>query len=503
VRIRALGVALTALLGVAAIASVAGASVESEIAFHRGVIAFGEARYADAREEFQKVLQEDPQDGAAIHYLGLISQAEGDPGEAVGHYQQALALEPDNTDVRLDLGIALLEAGRLEESRAALQEVLVAEPDRAQAHLFLGIAAYRAGDYKEAVPSLDRAVELDPELKHQARYYSGLSQAFQGNLPAAAGAFSDVEQSPIEPLARSAGNLRQQLEAPKARPWDLGLTAGMEYDSNPLVAGHGLNQPDDYRGVFRVLGSYRFYETEHFDFTGGYDGYFSLHGHRSSVDLQTHVGWGSLGYSLDPVRFSVRTDYAYTLIDRNDPFRSLVRVTPAITWRQESWGVTQGFYQFENREFLRATSTGALNRDGISNFVGVNQFFFPADTLPPAFQSITFLRVGALGEFFQSDGSEFDYTGWEISTGGGFSLPFEVAFNWLYRYTGRGYNGTSIFHPGRSREDSINRLTLEAVRPIGDHWEVSLGSSFRWQASNVGIYDFNRYVTGGYVTYRF
>ena len=46
-------------------------SVESELAFHRGVIAFGEDEYDEAERQFQIVLKEDPEDTVSLHYLGL------------------------------------------------------------------------------------------------------------------------------------------------------------------------------------------------------------------------------------------------------------------------------------------------------------------------------------------------------------------------------------------------------------------------------------------------
>ena len=187
------------------------------------------------------MLAEDPEDAAAIQYLGLIAQEQGDPDGAVAHFERALALEPDNTDLRLDLGSALLEAGRIDEARAAIDQVLAARPDDARANLFAGIAAYRAAEYEKAIASLDRAKQLDPSLANHATYYAGLSAAFLGNFAEAEGAFSAVEeQSPLSPLSRSAASLRQQMTPQKVeeeRPWSLALTAGIEWDSNPTFVG--------------------------------------------------------------------------------------------------------------------------------------------------------------------------------------------------------------------------------------------------------------------------
>jgi tetratricopeptide (TPR) repeat protein len=480
------------------------ASVDSELAFHRGVVAFGDERYVDARLAFEKVLAEDPEDAAAIQYLGLIAQEQGDPDGAVAHFERALALDPDNTDLRLDLGSALLEAGRTDEARAAIDQVLAARPDDARANLFAGIAAYRAAEYEKAITSLDRAKQLDPSLANHATYYAGLSAAFLGNFAEAEGAFSAVEeQSPLSPLSRSAASLRQQMTPQKVeeeRPWSLALTAGIEWDSNPTFVGGGIrSKKDDFRGVFRVRGSYQLVDQERFSLTAGYDGYLSLHHRVDEVDLQTHVGWLSGGLNYDPVRFGLRYDYAYTMIDLSHKFRSLNRITPSVTYRESDWGVAQAYFQWQNVDFLRHT-TNPFDRDGNRYTFGINQFFFLPDLLP---EQITYVRIGALGELERADSADFSYDGCEVSAGAAADLPFGVQLTTLYRFIYRDYRSSNFFGPGRVREDFIHRLTAELTRPIGEHLEVSVATSLNFNDSNINVYDYNRYVVGAYLSYRF
>src|SRR5262245_30158210 len=255
-------VALACLLSAPALAS-----VESELSFHKGVVAYGQQRYDEARSLFEKVLELDPNDTVAIHYLALIAQKQGDRARARELIERGLAIDPDDADLRTDLGVLQLEAGLTAEARESFDKVLAARPDDARAQLFAGIAAYRAGAYAEATPHLERAVALDPTLAMQARYYAGLSEAFLGNLPVAEGAFDEIAgASPQHPLAQSAQRLRDQIRQPEPeRPWTLQASAGGEYDSNPLLAGEGVpKDDDDYRGVWRARGTYRAFEYEGF-----------------------------------------------------------------------------------------------------------------------------------------------------------------------------------------------------------------------------------------------
>jgi len=499
-------------LALATLPGFASASVQSEIAFHQGVVAYGKSDFEAAQAAFEAVVAEDAEDTAALHYLGLIAAERGDFETAIARYQSALALDPGDVDIRFDLASALLEAGKVAEAKSELDRVLAADPDRARAQLFAGICAYRAGQYRDSIPYLNRAVELDATLRPQALYYTGLSQAHLQDFPAAAGAFAQVEQSPLSPLSDSARNLARQL-APAGAPerrWSLALTAGLEYDSNPTIAGKTLHSHKDGRGVYRVQGSYRLYEDEHYSATAGYDGYLSSHFDETFVDLMTHVGYLTTSADFDPVTFNLRYDYAYTWIDAFDTkkFRELNRVTPSASYRERDWGFSQLYYQFLDEDFKRPLLAGPLDRDGTRHVVGFNQFLFPGNYVP-AFLPFTYFRIGALGDFLHTDGSEFSYDSWEFSAGFGAELPGETDLTVLYRLTDRDYRHDSIFStpgpppPAYKRHDLQNRVTFELTKALGDHWQVAIAGSFTFNDSNVPFYDYDRDIAGGYLTYRF
>jgi hypothetical protein len=351
---------------------------------------------------------------------------------------------------------------------------------------------------------------LDDELRPQALYYTGLSQAHLQDFPAAAGAFAAVEQSPLSPLSDSARNLAKQV-APGGEPaqrWSLAVTAGLEYDSNPTLAGRGLKSRKDGRGVYRIRGTYLLYEDERYSATAGYDGYLSSHFDETFVDLMTHVGHLTTSADFDPVSFNLRYDYAYTWIDafNTRKFRELHRVTPSVSYRESDWGFSQVYYQFHEEDFKRplpVLTGNTLNRDGQRHVVGFNQFLFPGAYLPE-FMPFTYFRFGALGDFLNADGTEFDYDSWEISIGFGAELAGEVDLSVLYRLTDRDYQQTSIFSALRERRDDLqSRVTFELNKAFGDHWQVAIAGSFTFNDSDIGLYDYDRDIVGVYLTYRF
>jgi tetratricopeptide (TPR) repeat protein len=496
-----LAVAMALLLA----SSPAIASVESELAFHRGVVAFGAGQLEEARSEFERALAEDPEDAAAIHYLGLIADAEGKPDEAIELFERALALTPEDTDLRFDLGAALLEAGRNQEALESFEEVLKREPDRARAHLFAGIARYRLQDYAAAMPHLEKAVELDPELSREASYYQGLTLAYQGDFSAAAGALGVVErQSPAHPLGRSASELRGQME-PEAptRPWKIAITSGIEYDSNPTLIGSTdlpVSDEGDFRALLRLSGSYRLYDSEHFRFVAGYDGYASVHEDQGQVDLFTNVGWASGSVLLEPVRFKLRYDFAYTKLDLNQKYQRAHRLTPSFTVAEGSWGLSEVFYRYLDVDYFFDNSIADLDRDGRQHTVGVNQFVFPGGP-------VQYVRVGALYDSYDPEGDEFRFGGYEISAGIGVELPWKILLNASYRFVRREFRHDSLFaggdDTGTKRRDRINQVELGLSRPITEHLEVSLLAWVADHDSNVEYFDYDRVIGGSYLTYRF
>ncbi len=421
-RIRNMRYLLAVITAFLLAASPVAASVESELAFHRGVVAFGENQLDEAREQFQIVLAEDPSDAAAIHYLGLIADAEGKHDEAIELFRRALALTPEDVDLRFDLGATLLEVGRNQEALEVFEEILERDPDRARAHLFAGIAEYRLRDYAAAIPHLEKATELDPDLSREASYYKGLTLAYQGDFAAAAGALGVVaEQSPAHPLGRSAGELREQLrpEAP-GKPWALALTTGIEYDSNPTLVGSGLpvGKDGDFRALLRVGAGYRLYDSERFRFSAGYDGYVSFHNDQSQVDLLTNIGWASGSVRMEPVRFNLRYDFAYSDLDFSS-YQRVHRLTPSVTVSEGRWGLSEFFYQYQDIDYFITNLVPDLDRDGRQNTFGINQFVFLEDP-------IQYLRVGALYDDYDPSGDEFRYNGYELSAGFGVGLPWKV-----------------------------------------------------------------------------
>lgn len=494
-------------------------TVDTELAFHRGVAFYGEGRFDEAREEFARVVSAYPEDEVALQYLGLTAQAQGDFEAARDHFERALALDPESSDLKFDLGTALLQLGEVERARSLFDEIIVAEPQRARAHLYAGIADYRLLNYRDSLAHLEKAAELDPELKPETGYYIGLSYSFLDNKALASVAFAAVtEQSPQHPLGRSAAEQRRPVQSTEPpRPWTLGFTTGAEWDSNPLVVGDSTplaavpasGRANDWRGVFLAEASYAVYQSDLVRLSTGYDGFLSVHDDTSEVDLQTHLAWATATMFLDPVRLDLRYDYSYSFVDLSDDFLGLHRIAPSISIREGDWGLSQLVYQFQHKSYFLddvdpvpggTGPTGLpFDRDGNQHSVGFNQFFFLGEP-------IDLLWVGVLGDWNDPQGSEFEYHGFEVAGGAGLRplvnlLPgLNLSFD--YRYIHRIYANDSFF-VSKGRDDRVHLVTWSVSHPIRENLEISFAGSYRRNLSNIRIYDYERTVMGTYLKLRF
>ena len=512
---------VVAALVLAAVASVLGsivsnsaqaASVEAELAYHRGVVAFGENDLETAKGHFEAALLENREDASTLQYLGIIASQQDRPELAIELFERAVAADPKDSGIRFALGVALLRRDRAERAGLEFDRVLAVEPDNARAEFYAGVADYRRQKFSETVLHMQSALRLDPALRLQARYYIGLSEVFMGNLDASTSAFADAASlSPSDPLALSAGILGKKIQ-PESRWWGFDVSSGIEYDSNPTFVGtdvqiiessSSLVKPkrvDDATGVLALNTYFDLGDWEQITLRFGYSAFLSIHAEANEVDQSTHVGWVDLGWMVGDLRSGIRIDYSTTQLDISKNYRSMTRFAPSLTYTSEDWGVTQVLYQFHNFEYRY--STGGIpnfDPDGELHILGVSQFIY----LPAP---LTFARFGLAYERSATDGTEFDYDGFEVAAGAGIELPLDLHAAALVRYLFRQYeNRTIVIDPatGPRRQDHILTLKLDLAVPVAQFVEVALRGTFTWNHSNVDDYDYNRHVAGSYVTFTF
>lgn len=503
---------------VAAFPLAASASVESELAYHRGVVAYGEEDYEAARAHFSSVLAANPNDASALQYMGLIAAKTGDADGAIEQFRRAVNANPEDADIRFTLGVALLHQERAAEAGEEFDRVLAVEPDNGQAEFYAGVSDYRQQRFPETVRHMKAALALDPSLRLQSRYYIGLAEVFMGNLEASTTALSEAaSMSPSDPLSIAAASISERIQ-PESRWWGLDVTAGLEFDSNPTFVGSNvlifdgddtieIDKKEDVLGVFAIDTYYDLLDMEYVSVRAGYSGFLSLHDRADEVDQFTHLGWADLGLHYGDWRLGTRVDVSTTDLDLDEDYLEMRRVSPSLTYANRDWGVTQLLYQYHDLEYRFDTSDAPeFDADGELHDVSVSQFIY----LPAPF---TYARAGIgyqRSRTEEDDATEFEYDGVVLSLGAGIELPFEARGGVLIQYFHRDYENRSTNPNGAAggprrpkREDDIARLKLDLTVPLAQYWEVALRGAFTFNDSNIGDYDYNRHVVGSYVTFTY
>lgn len=116
-----------------------------------------------ALEQYQQVLEQQPDDAEAQVHLARLYLHENDYTQAATALQRALALAPDSPDA-LATQVRLLERqGQHDPSRQVLAKALALRPDSAFLQNQLGLWLIRHDQREYALLALSRAVELEPD----------------------------------------------------------------------------------------------------------------------------------------------------------------------------------------------------------------------------------------------------------------------------------------------------------------------------------------------------
>jgi len=471
----------------------AAASVEGEIAFQRGVLAFGAGHLDEARREFESVLARSPDDREALRFLAWTLEAQGETASALGLHGRLVALDPGDRDLAFDRAVALLELGRNAEARAALARFLEEDPGDARAQLFAGIAAYRAGDLSAAPGHLRRAAELEASLAARSRYYGGLVAVSEGDRVAAENAFAGIaRQSPASPLGRSAAGLAGALRsADSAPPWRISVDADGARDGSLALASAERPAWDGSRSTLRgelgrrgglLAASARLFGDARLRSPAPDE--WGLGSDAVELDLPSRAGWVAGASLLGPAR----EDDATALLGPADS-RRLRRAGPALLIPAGDWSLASsgGPASGEDPEL----------RLGAAPRLGVAQPF----SLPQPFRYVTLGASGDHLDRFDPLRPDGRGDGFETSLGAGYDLPYEFSFSWLWRFAHRDYGAVGGLDPLARRVDDTHWLTAELAHPLVDHWIARLTGSFRFQDSSLPAYDQDRKAVGAYLTY--
>jgi protein O-GlcNAc transferase len=142
-------------------------------------------KHGEAAEIFRGLVQKQPDNAAAWHYLAVIEHQKGSLASALECIERAINAQPHQPKYYLLKGNVLQDQGRLDEAEASFLAALKIDPNCAQAYNNLGIVLRDQKKTDEAFEAFRHAIERDPKY---FRAYNNLGSELQsiGRLEEAA-----------------------------------------------------------------------------------------------------------------------------------------------------------------------------------------------------------------------------------------------------------------------------------------------------------------------------
>jgi predicted TPR repeat methyltransferase len=137
---------------------------------------------------YRRILQSQPDNLNALHFLGLLCHQQNRRSEAADLIGRIVALDPQNADAHNNLGNVLEGLGKLSGAEACYRKAISLRPDHASAHNNLGVVLMAQQRAAEAVAAYRRAIALAPDAA-DFRYNLGNALRKSGELDAAAPAY--------------------------------------------------------------------------------------------------------------------------------------------------------------------------------------------------------------------------------------------------------------------------------------------------------------------------
>ena len=132
------------------------------VTFELGAVFDKQKKFSDAEAAFRQVLTRDPENAAALNYLGYMLADRGERlDESVGYLKKALEIEPDNGSYLDSIGWAYFKQNKLDLAESNLRRA--AEQLKANSVIqdHFGEVLFKAGHYDQAIDAWNRALSGD------------------------------------------------------------------------------------------------------------------------------------------------------------------------------------------------------------------------------------------------------------------------------------------------------------------------------------------------------
>lgn len=153
-------------------------------------------RTDEARQELERLLDNEPEHALANHLLGTFYFHDGLMDQAIARYLRAVANAPQFVLAFYDLGVAYYHRGNMREAVIAFRRCLELDPHYNAAHYRLALGLYHTGELQQALEHFQLSMALTPEYV-MAHYHLGIVHERRGDYDAAAIEFEKAKEETV------------------------------------------------------------------------------------------------------------------------------------------------------------------------------------------------------------------------------------------------------------------------------------------------------------------
>jgi tetratricopeptide (TPR) repeat protein len=135
---------------------------DTSIAFELGVVFDKQKKFPEAEAAFRSLLKQDPENAAAMNYLGYMLADRGERlDESVGLLKKALEFEPENGSYLDSLGWAYYKEDKFDLAEDSLRRAADQQRTNSVIQDHYGDVLVKLGRYQDAISAWTRALNGD------------------------------------------------------------------------------------------------------------------------------------------------------------------------------------------------------------------------------------------------------------------------------------------------------------------------------------------------------
>jgi tetratricopeptide (TPR) repeat protein len=469
----------------------------------KGIAEYRAENFEEAVALFNKVREQEPENGLVYFYLGLINKQVGNLPEAARNLKESLGTSPPVLDAYAELIDALYNMNQIKEAREWLVKAEAVGHEPAKIAFLKGLIALKEEKNREAVSAFNQAKKMDPSLTQAADFQIAVALVQDRRLIEARDSLRAVlARDPASELAAVAkeyeGALGKTLADYKAWRFTVGL--GVQYDTNVVLKPSGdvpgvLISNDNDGSVtnsFRV--DYSPLLRGPWFFSGQYSFNANTYFNLRSFNMQIQSVSLNPGYLFPTGSISLPLNYNYVWL-KECPYMSLGGAKPTLTLIPFPGHSSQLSLGYAKRAMQQGSLSPDEDRDA-SLYSGSWSYIYPFWE-GRGFTNFKYeiTKDNTQGKNWENLGNRFSL---------GLLLPLHTKINFIISgdLSLQDYTSThSVF--GVKRTDKIYTGSALISWQVWPQLTFNLQYTYTQANSNIAIYDYTRNLTSLECEYRF